>query len=89
MGRSQTISLRATVDGSILGAGETLQEKLTDAEIDEMKRLMVLLNDFNKHTNIQSGVDPNRLWTTKSFSYLGVTEVPSFSLSNGHLPNLH
>ena len=33
------------------------QEKLTDAEIDEIKKIDGLLNDFNKHTNIQSGVD--------------------------------
>ena len=31
-------SSRATVDGSILGAGET-PRKLTDAEVDEMKKV--------------------------------------------------
>ena len=30
-----------------------------------MKKVDGILNDFNKHTNIQSGVDPNRLWTTQ------------------------
>ena len=43
----------------MIGPGETLQEKLTDAEIDEMKKVDGVLNDSNKHINIQSGVDSN------------------------------
>ena len=78
-------SSRATVDGSILGSGEP-SRKLTDTEIDQMKRVDGVLNDFNRHTNIQSGVDQTAYGQNSPFTYLGVQGGPSFNLPNGHLP---
>ncbi len=79
------VSTRATVDGSVLGAGETAR-KLTDTEIDQMKKVDGILNDFNKHTDIQSGVNQTDYGQSNPFSYLGVSGGSSFSLPNGHLP---
>lgn len=79
------ISTRAIVPGSMIGSGET-SRKLTDAEIDEMKKVDGVLNDFNKHTNIQSGVDQTDYGQNNPFSFMGVSGGPSFSLPSGHLP---
>ena len=79
------ISTRATVPGSMIGSGEP-SRKLTDAEIDEMKKVDGVLNDFNKHTNIQSGVDQTDYGQNNPFSFMGVSGGPSFSLPSGHLP---
>lgn len=79
------VSTRATVPGSMIGSGET-SRKLTDAEIDEMKKVDGVLNDFNKHTNIQSGVDQTDYGQNNPFSFMGVSGGPSFSLPSGHLP---
>lgn len=79
------VSTRAIVPGSMIGSGET-SRKLTDAEIDEMKKVDGVLNDFNKHTNIQSGVDQTDYGQNNPFSFMGVSGGPSFSLPSGHLP---
>ena len=62
------------------------REKLTDAEVNELKKVDGVLNDFNKHTNIQSGVDQTNYGQNNPFSFMGVTGGSSFSLPSGHLP---
>ena len=47
------LSTRSTVPGNVIGPSESAR-KLTDAEIDEIKKIDGVLNDFNKHTNIQT-----------------------------------
>ena len=78
-------STRATVNGSILGSGQTAR-KLTDAEVLELQKVNGELNDFNRHTNIQSGVDQTDYGNANPFSFMGVSGGPSFSLPTGHLP---
>ena len=79
------VSTRATVNGSIIGPSES-SRKLTDAEILELQKVNGVLNDFNKHTNIQSGVDQTDYGQNNPFSFMGVSGGPSFSLPGGHLP---
>lgn len=71
-------STRATV-------GE-LGRPMTDSEVLDLQKVDGILNDFNKHTNIQSGVDQTDYGQANPFSFLGVSGGPSFSLPNGHLP---
>ena len=79
------VSTRSTVPGSAIGPSES-SRKLTDAEVNELKKVDGVLNDFNKHTNIQSGVDQTNYGQNNPFSFMGVTGGPSFSLPSGHLP---
>ena len=79
------VSTRATVPGSAIGPSES-SRKLTDAEINELKKVDGVLNDFNRHTNIQSGVDQTDYGQNNPFSFMGVSGGPSFNLPGGHLP---
>ena len=79
------LSTRSTVPGNVIGPSESAR-KLTDAEIDEIKKIDGVLNDFNKHTNIQSGVDQTDYGQSNPFSFMGVSGGPSFNLPGGHLP---
>ena len=79
------VSTRSTVPGNVIGPSESAR-KLTDAEIDEIKKINGVLNDFNKHTNIQSGVDQTDYGQSNPFSFMGVSGGPSFNLPGGHLP---
>jgi len=79
------VSIRSTVPGNVIGPSESAR-KLTDAEIDEIKKVNGVLNDFNKHTNIQSGVDQTDYGQNNPFSFMGVSGGPSFNLPSGHLP---
>ena len=78
------ISTRATVPGSAIDGGSS--RVLTDAEVNEIKKVDGVLNDFNRHTNIQSGVDQTDYGQSNPFSFMGVSGGPSFSLPGGHLP---
>ena len=78
------VSTRATVPGSAIDGGSS--RVLTDAEVDEIKKVDGVLNDFNRHTNIQSGVDQTDYGQSNPFSFMGVSGGPSFSLPSGHLP---
>lgn len=78
------ISTRATVPGSAIDGGSS--RVLTDAEVNEIKKVDGVLNDFNRHTNIQSGVDQTDYGQSNPFSFMGVSGGPSFSLPSGHLP---
>jgi hypothetical protein len=78
------ISTRATVDGNAIDGGSS--RVLTDAEVNEIKKVDGVLNDFNRHTNIQSGVDQSDYGQSNPFSFMGVSGGPSFSLPSGHLP---
>ena len=78
------VSTRATVPGSAIDGGAS--RKLTDAEILELQKVDGVLNDFNRHTNIQSGVDQTDYGQSNPFSFMGVSGGPSFSLPSGHLP---
>ncbi len=79
------LSTRSTVPGNVIGPSESAR-KLTDAEIDEIKKVDGVLNDFNRHTNIQSGVDQTDYGQSNPFSFMGVSGGPSFNLPGGHLP---
>ena len=79
------LSTRSTVPGNVIGPSESAR-KLTDAEIDEIKKVDGVLNDFNRHTNIQSGVDQTDYGQNNPFSFMGVSGGPSFNLPGGHLP---
>jgi len=63
-----------------------LSRPMTDAEVLDLQKVDGILNDFNRHTNIQSGVDQTDYGQSNPFSFLGVQGGPSFSLPNGHLP---
>jgi len=78
-------STRATVDGSILGSGLT-SRKLSDAEVFSLQQIDGILNDFNMHTNIQSGVNQTDYGQSNPFSFIGVQGGSTYSLPNGHLP---
>lgn len=75
---------RATVPGSAIDGGAS--RKLTDAEVLELNKVDGILNDFNRHTNIQSGVDQTDYGNSNPFSFMGVSGGPTFSLPDGHLP---
>ena len=63
-----------------------LGRPMTDAEVLELQKVDGVLNDFNRHTNIQSGVDQTDYGQSNPFSFMGVSGGPSFSLPGGHLP---
>lgn len=77
-------STRSTVPGNMIDGGSA--RKLTDAEVLELNKVDGILNDFNKHTNIQSGVDQTDYGQSNPFSFMGVSGGPTFSLPGGHLP---
>jgi hypothetical protein len=72
------LSTRATVT--------ELGRPMTDAEVLDLQKVDGILNDFNRHTNIQSGVDQTDYGQSNPFSFLGVSGGPSFTLPTGHLP---
>jgi len=72
------------VPGSAIDGGAS--RKLTDAEVLELNKVDGILNDFNRHTNIQSGVDQTDYGNSNPFSFMGVSGGPTFSLPDGHLP---
>lgn len=78
-------STRATVPGSMIESGGAAR-KLSDAEVLELSKVDGILNDFNRHTNIQSGVDQTDYGNSNPFSFMGVQGGPTFSLPTGHLP---
>lgn len=76
---SSSFSTRATVT--------ELGRPMTDAEIFSLQSINGILNDFNMHTNIQSGVDQTDYGLTNPFSFIGKpVGGTTYSLPNGHLP---
>tara|TARA_B100001094_G_scaffold60035_1_gene55527 strand:- start:12147 stop:13052 length:906 start_codon:yes stop_codon:yes gene_type:complete len=76
---SSSFSTRATVT--------ELGRPMTDAEIFSLQSVNGILNDFNMHTNIQSGVNQTDYGQANPFSFIGGVQGGStYSLPNGHRP---
>ena len=61
-----------------------LGRPMNDAEIDQLKQVDGILNDFHRHGNIQSGVEQNDWGQNNFFKMIG--KHKSFHLPSGQLP---
>jgi len=76
---SSNISTRASVP--------ELSRPMTDAEVFSLQSINGVLNDFTRHTNIQSGIDVTDYGQSNPFTFIGqVGGGTTYSLPTGHRP---